>query len=85
MPKAGRCKKIDYESNIAGNVKLDGSWQLAVAKYFDKNNINWRRNTKRFKYYHNNKTKHYTPDFYLVDTDQYIEVKGYITQLDKIK
>lgn len=87
MPKAGRCKKIKYYSKIAGNVLLDGNWELNVAEYFDNNNINWKRNTQRFKYNNTikNKISYYTPDFYLLDENKYIEIKGYETELDKIK
>lgn len=87
MPKAGRCKKIKYYSVIAGNVLLDGNWELKVAEYFDNNSINWKRNTQKFKYYNTIKNiiSHYTPDFYLVDENKYVEVKGYETELDKIK
>ena len=83
---AGRTKKIDYESPIAGKIKIDGSWELATCKFFDKNNYKWIRNTKRFDYIDgNNKKRTYCPDFYLIDLDVYIEVKGYTTELDKIK
>lgn len=84
--KAGRTKKIEYDSPIAGLVKLDGSWELLTAKYFDHNEINWRRNKKRFAYIDSNgKNRTYCPDFYLVDSKSYIEVKGYTTDLDRLK
>lgn len=50
MPKAGRCKKYKYTSPVAGEVSLDGTWELAVAKWLDEHNYNWKRNTKRFQY-----------------------------------
>ncbi len=83
---AGRTKKIKYNSPIAGEVTLDGKWELNTAIFFDKNNINWIRNKKRFNYIDStNKNKTYCPDFYLVDLDIFIEVKGYKTELDKFK
>ena len=86
LPKAGRCKKIKYHSEIAGDVLLDGNWELIVAQYFDEKNINWRKNKIRFSYVNlKNKNSYYTPDFYLVDDDYYIEVKGYETELDRCK
>jgi hypothetical protein len=85
QPKAGRCKKIEYNSNIAGKVLLDGTWELAVAKFFDLHNIKWKRNTQRFDYIDNEKIRKYTPDFYLIDSNEYVEVKGYTTDLDKCK
>ena len=85
--KCGRCAKIDYESVIAGKIKVDGSWELAVAKYFDSLPIKWIRNTKRCEYFNTlkNKKSTYCPDFYVYDWDCFIEVKGYTTDLDKIK
>jgi len=87
MPKAGRCEKIRYHSNIAGDVLLDGTWELKVSQYFDENNMKWIRNTKRFQYFNTikNKNAFYTPDFYLINENKYIEVKGYETELDRIK
>lgn len=85
LPKAGRCKKIKYVSPIAGEVLLDGNWELKVALYFDKNKINWRKNKKRFNYFFNKKNRNYTPDFYLIIENKYIEVKGYETEKDRAK
>ena len=85
--KCGRAPKIDYESPIAGLIKLDGSWELKVAKYLDSINVKWKRNKERFKY--NNIIKGgvstYCPDFYVEDWNEYIEVKGYKTDLDEVK
>lgn len=86
MPKAGRCKKIEYYSKIAGKVFLDGGWELLVAKYFDGKNILWRRNKIKFPYINlKNKPSYYTPDFYLPDYKIYLEIKGYETELDRCK
>lgn len=85
MPKAGRCKKIRYISHIAGEVLLDGSWELEFAKYLDKENINWRRNKNKFNYTFDKKDRKYTPDFYLIDFEEYVEVKGYETDKDRAK
>ena len=83
---AGRCKKIDYESPVAGKIKVDGNWELNVAKYLDKINVKWQRNTKRFKYTNlSDNISTYCPDFYIYDWNTYLEVKGYETQLDKCK
>ena len=84
--KCGRCKKIEYISDIAGIIKVDGSWELKVAQYLDKNNIRWERNKKRFDYINlKNKKSTYCPDFYIYDWNTYLEVKGYKTELDDCK
>lgn len=86
MPKAGRCKKIKYYSPIAGEILLDGTWELAVAIYLDNMKYNWKRNTKRFPYINlKGKLSHYTPDFYVEELGGYLEVKGYETDLDRCK
>ena len=85
--KCGRCKKIDYHSEIAGDVKLDGGWELSVAKYLDNLNVKWIRNKQRFSYWNSIKNceSTYCPDFFVEDWNKFIEVKGYETDLDKIK
>ncbi len=85
-PKAGRCCKIQYESRKAGIVFLDGSWELAVAKYLDSIDVTWTRNTTRFSYYkQDGRRATYCPDFYVQTWGTYIEVKGYETALDRLK
>lgn len=67
-------KNMHYNYN---GIDLHGKWEVYYAKYLDENNINWIRNKDRFEYKYQNKKHYYTPDFYLVDTDEYIEIKGY--------
>jgi hypothetical protein len=86
MPKAGRCKKYKYVSPIAGEIYLDGTWELAVAKWLDENQYNWKRNTKRFQYINlKGLISHYVPDFWVEELGGYLEVKGYETDLDRCK
>lgn len=83
---AGRCKKYTYVSPIAGEIKVDGTWELTFCKYADAMQLKWGRNTKRFPYIKpNGKASTYSPDFFVEDWDSYIEVKGYETDLDKAK
>lgn len=86
MPRAGRTKKIEYNSDIAGKVLLDGNWELSVAKYFDKIKVKWLRNKKRFKYINlKGNESFYTPDFWVEDWNTFIEIKGHETDLDRCK
>lgn len=71
---------IDYNG-----VDLHGSWELKYAQYLDANNIKWSRNKDSFAYFFDGKERKYTPDFYLIDTDEYIEIKGYKTEKDIAK
>lgn len=86
MPKAGRCKKISYISPSAGEIRLDGNWELVFAKYLDRENLTWNRNTTRFPYKdETGKDRTYTPDFWVEEWNTYVEVKGYETALDRCK
>lgn len=76
----GRTPVIDYKG-----IKLNGSWEVLVAKMLDEYNIQWIRPTNPFKYEWNNNTHYYYPDFYLPEYDKYIEVKGYERERDKCK
>ena len=79
---SGRGKKQWYESSIAGNVYIRSSYELEYVKWLDKNNIKWKSNLIKFPYYFAGKFRYYYPDFYLIDTEEYIEIKGYKTEQD---
>lgn len=83
----GRSKKYNYCSQVAGPISVDGTWELAVAKYFDGIGVKWERNIKRFPYKNTltGRMSVYIPDFYVYDWNTYIEVKGYETELDHVK
>lgn len=86
MPKAGRCKKYKHVSPIAGEVYVDGTWELLVAQWLDNCGYEWKRNTKRFPYTNpDGKLSHYTPDFWVKELGGYLEIKGYETSLDRCK
>lgn len=83
---SGTGKHSWYQSPIAGRVYLDSSYELAYAKWLDKNKIDWRKNTKRFYYVDaSNKKRYYIPDFYLIKSDEYMEVKGFVRDNDELK
>ena len=76
----GRVKHYEYNGII-----LDGKWEVKVAKYLDKLNIEWLKPSSGFKYIWNNEEHMYFPDFYLPTYDIYIEVKGYERERDLYK
>lgn len=80
-PKGGRGKKGWYKGYWC-----DSSWELAWVIFNLDNNIVFSKNTKKFSYTYRGKTKNYIPDF-LLESGQYIEVKGYYTEevREKIK
>ena len=75
-------KNMHYNYN---GIDLDGSWELNYAKWLDANNIKWERPSIRFTYKFKDKVHYYTPDFYLIETNEYVEVKGYKTAKDEAK
>lgn len=66
-------------------VDLHGKWELNYAKWLDKNQIKWQRCKESFEYVYGDKKRRYTPDFYLIESDEYIEIKGYKTEKDDAK
>lgn len=81
--KGGKCKW--YEVN---GVKVQGTWEKNVALILTEKNINWIKPTTKnhsFKYSMNGKIRTYTPDFYLEDSDVYLEIKGHWWGRDKKK
>ena len=64
------------------DINFDSNWEVLYAKYLDENKISWSRPKDRFSYIHEGKNHYYTPDFYLIDTQEYIEIKGYQTSRD---
>jgi hypothetical protein len=78
----------EYQSKNNGIIKVMGSWELKYVKYLDENNINWIQNKNKFYYEFDglmNKCGYYVPDFYLIDEEVYIEIKGYETDKDRAK
>lgn len=66
-------------------IDLHGKWELGYAKYLDLNNIKWERCKRRFSYIFEGKERYYTPDFYLPESETYVEVKGYSRAKDYAK
>ena len=69
-------------------VKVQGTWQLKYAEYLNQNNISWIRSRKvnlKYRLHQDDYLHTYYPDFYLPDSDQYIEIKGRYQQEHKIK
>ena len=53
------------------------SWELAYVVYQLEHNVNFIRNKQVFSYMLDGIKRSYFPDFYLVDEDIYVEIKGY--------
>lgn len=66
-------------------IDLHGKWELKYAMWLDTQNITWERCKNQFNYIFNDKERKYTPDFYLPESQCYVEIKGYETEKDKAK
>lgn len=75
-------KRMHYDYN---GIDLHGTWELNYAKWLDKNNIKWVRCKRSFSYFFEGKMRRYTPDFYLPETNEYVEIKGFKTKKDESK
>jgi hypothetical protein len=64
-------------------IDLQSTWELSIAEWLDSVNIIWSRPSKRIKWYYpeTNQYKTYLPDFYLVDYNQYLDVKNPIKMM----
>jgi hypothetical protein len=65
-------KRYKYKNN-----HFKSSYELAYAKYLDKNKIKWIYEPSIFKVYIKKELVGYCPDFYLPKENKYIEIKGW--------
>jgi len=73
--KSANWKRIKYQG-----IWMCSTWEVAYAKYLDKKKIKWLYESKTFDLGETT----YTPDFYLPESDTYVEIKGW-TRKDFIK
>jgi len=75
----------DYKKSDGTIVKLDSSWEEALAKRLDELNISWIR-PDPIKWVDENGTeRNYFPDFYLTDYDLYLDPKNPMAYKNQIK
>lgn len=80
-------KPSTYTTVDGFEVKMDSTWEVAMALRLDELGIRWMRNDKMFLPYLSarGRKRKYIPDFYLPDYDLYVEVKGYFTDAARHK
>ena len=62
------------------------SWEANIARYYNFIGVRWEYEPKTFIFENIRKgSVSYTPDFYLVDEDKWIEVKGWMDKKSKTK
>ena len=78
-------RRIKYKEEV-----FQSNWEVEIAKFLDRYNINWSHPCKRLLWFDSTlqKNRTYLPDFFLVDYNIWLDVKNPIKQLqdaDKIK
>jgi DnaJ-domain-containing protein 1 len=75
--KVGKCKWYEF-TKIDGTVcKVQGTWELAYAKWLDMQGIYFIAHRGRIMYTDEcGRNRSYYPDFYLLDTDEYVDIKN---------
>lgn len=84
-PYGEKCKLYEAINSLGEKETLQGGWENIVADYMSLNGIRWTRSKKSFTYIYDSEEREYFPDFYLLDYDVYIEVKGMKTDKDEAK
>lgn len=70
---------------IYHNIMCQSSWELAYVIYQEDHNVTFERNSKGFSYIYKDEERTYYPDFYLPDSNTYVEIKGYYDSKTKSK
>ena len=70
-----------FDTPLQGKVWMRSSWEIEYAKYLNSKNFTWLYEERSFKL----TDKTYKPDFHLINENEWHEVKGYMTELDKEK
>ena len=90
MPQTGRVReqtngiiKLADEIKEMKRLKYRSKFELELAKVLANNKVKFEYESKKFLYVP--KVRTYTPDFYLPDTNIFIEAKGHLDKADRVK
>ncbi len=71
-----------YQCPDGEYVSMRSGWEVSYAEWLNDNKIKWKYEPKTFLLEDGDA---YTPDFYLIETNTYIEVKGWLREKHKKK
>ena len=75
-----------YKRTDIGDFVFRSSWEANYARLLNHWGKSWRYESKRFEFPNQRRRPYsYTPDFYLPETDTYVEIKGYEKPIDRTK
>jgi hypothetical protein len=85
--KVGQCKWFNNIRPDGSVVKLQGTWELAFAKWLDEQNIEYDTHKGRIGYnYTDGILRSYYPDFFVKTWDSFVEIKNdYHLKLQELK
>jgi len=75
--------KLADEIKEMKRLRYRSQFELKLAKTLAENKVKFEYESKKFLYVP--KIRTYTPDFYLPDTDIFIEAKGHLDKADRVK
>lgn len=75
-------KRCWYKCPNGDNVSMRSTWEVAYADYLDRNNIDWQYEPQTFLL---DDGSAYTPDFFIPQENEYIEIKGWMTESHRRK
>lgn len=83
----GRCKWYTHIKPDEVEIKCQGTWELAFAKWLDKNQLEYETHKGRIPYVDKNGVKrNYYPDFYVHAWSQFVDIKNdYLFAMQKDK
>ena len=80
FPHVKYYKVVDYNGI---NWSVHGTWEKRVAEKLNEQNIKWTKNI--LLEYKDDIIRHYNPDFFIIDANEYLEIKGYFSPQNKKK
>ena len=88
IPQTGRVREqtdtvVRIEDATMKRLRFRSRFELHLAKGLADNKVKFEYESKKFLYVPKPRT--YTPDFYLVESDIYIEAKGHLDKADRVK
>jgi hypothetical protein len=73
---------------LGKEVSVQGTYELKYSQYLNEQNILWDRGkhiSLQYNRFDGDIVRNYYPDFFLIETKEYIEIKGFFSETDKIK
>lgn len=70
--------ETNYKRFVYRNIKMDSSWEVAIAEYLDEKHIKWERDRKHVFFWTDKtgKKRRYYPDFWIPEFNCYLDPKN---------